>query len=288
MSARRLPRAHAVAALAGIEILHRPVRRPRALPPLLFVHGAYMGAWCWDVHVMPALAARGFDCHAVSLRGHGESIGARDLDRFGLADYVDDVAYAVGRMARVPIVIGHSMGAVVAQHYARRHRVAGVVMIAGVPPLGLVAASIELGLRAPDLYTQFALIQSGQHHLIDSRRLSRAVFADDMPLPQALTYFGRMQRESRRVFAELAWPHMCSVRLAPDTPVAVLGGAQDRLFSVPGVRAAALWHGTQAQILPGLGHTLMLDRDWERAVAWLADWITATFDGNRQPRSGDV
>ncbi len=42
-------------------------------PPLLFIHGAWHGAWCWDEHFLDFFANNGFHAVALSLRGHGNS-----------------------------------------------------------------------------------------------------------------------------------------------------------------------------------------------------------------------
>ena len=52
--------------------------------PLLFVHGAWHAAWCWDEHFFDYFADKGYRALAVSLRGHGGSparqrIGVRSL-----------------------------------------------------------------------------------------------------------------------------------------------------------------------------------------------------------------
>lgn len=267
-----------------LEVLVRRAARPNGLPPLLFVHGAHMGAWCWDEHFMAHFAAAGFDCRAVSLRGHGRSRGRESLDLYGVADYVEDVAHAGIDLARAPVVVGHSMGAVVALHYARTHGAAALVLIGSVPPEGLLAASLALCWRAPGLYAQFVLVQSGQGHLADFRRLSSALFAEDMPFDVAFGHFSRMGRESSRVFAELSWPHVCDVRAPADVPVAVLGGCQDGLFPETAARAVARRHGVEARLCPGLGHTLMLDPQWRTAADWIAGWIEETCSRRRQGR----
>jgi pimeloyl-ACP methyl ester carboxylesterase len=41
--------------------------------PLLFVHGGWHGAWCWDEHFLRFFADKGYQALAVSLRGHGNS-----------------------------------------------------------------------------------------------------------------------------------------------------------------------------------------------------------------------
>jgi pimeloyl-ACP methyl ester carboxylesterase len=48
--------------------------------PILFVHGAWHGAWCWE-NFLPYFADRGYGAYAVSLRGHGASQG-RDRIRW--------------------------------------------------------------------------------------------------------------------------------------------------------------------------------------------------------------
>jgi pimeloyl-ACP methyl ester carboxylesterase len=68
-----------------------PPARPRPTP-LLFIHGAYAAAWCWEDHFLPFFAEAGYAAHALSLSGHGGSPGRRHLDSFSIADYVRDVA----------------------------------------------------------------------------------------------------------------------------------------------------------------------------------------------------
>ena len=58
-----------------LEIIARaPAAEPRPTP-LLFVHGAWHGAWCWDEHFLGYCARRGYAAVALSLRGHGGSGG---------------------------------------------------------------------------------------------------------------------------------------------------------------------------------------------------------------------
>jgi len=78
-----------------LEVLSRAPTTSRDAPPLLFVHGAWHGAWCWDEHFLGYFSERGFSAHAVSLRGHGESEGREGLRSVRLSDFVeDDVAEA--------------------------------------------------------------------------------------------------------------------------------------------------------------------------------------------------
>ncbi|PRC60013.1 alpha/beta hydrolase, partial [Mycobacterium sp. ITM-2017-0098] len=60
--------------------------------PLLFVHGAWHAAWCWDEHFLTFFADRGYRALALSLRGHGGSPATKPLRSLSMADYVDDIA----------------------------------------------------------------------------------------------------------------------------------------------------------------------------------------------------
>src|SRR3954471_10886731 len=84
-------------------------------PPLLFVHGGYCDAWCWEPYFLPWFAARGYPAYALSLRGHGESGGGSTFFGAGLDDYEADVEHVAGSLDAPPILIGHSMGAAVVE-----------------------------------------------------------------------------------------------------------------------------------------------------------------------------
>lgn len=51
-----------------LEIIdHKPKDISKAVP-LLFVHGAWHGAWCWEEYFLPYFAEHGYRSVALSLR----------------------------------------------------------------------------------------------------------------------------------------------------------------------------------------------------------------------------
>jgi pimeloyl-ACP methyl ester carboxylesterase len=105
--------------------------------PLLFVHGAWHGAWCWQEYFLPYFSRAGFAVYALSLRGHGRSAGRDRLRWARVNDYMRDVESIVGRLPSHPVLIGHSMGGAVVQKYLERHAAPGGVLLASVPPAGI-------------------------------------------------------------------------------------------------------------------------------------------------------
>jgi pimeloyl-ACP methyl ester carboxylesterase len=103
--------------------------------PILLLHGGSAHARWWDF-VVPYLG----EVHAVALdlRGHGDSAWARG-GAYGVADYVEDVGSAIDRLhLGPPVLVGHSLGALVALRYALDHPRAlpALVMVDGRASLG--------------------------------------------------------------------------------------------------------------------------------------------------------
>ena len=55
--------------------------------PLLFVHGGYHAAWCWDENFLDYFADKGFRAVAVSLGGNCLSDLSKPLRSCSIADY---------------------------------------------------------------------------------------------------------------------------------------------------------------------------------------------------------
>ena len=64
-----------------LELITRKPTSAAHSTPILFVHGAWHGAWCWDEYFMPYFAQQGYTTFALSYRGHGNSDGRDSLLR---------------------------------------------------------------------------------------------------------------------------------------------------------------------------------------------------------------
>jgi pimeloyl-ACP methyl ester carboxylesterase len=87
--------------------------------PLLFIHGMWHGAWCWDEFFLPFFAEHGYRAAALSLRGHAGSEG--HIRGSTIADYVADVEQVARTFETHPVLIGHSMGGFITQKYLETH-----------------------------------------------------------------------------------------------------------------------------------------------------------------------
>src|SRR5690349_10555774 len=92
--------------------VHSALATDNGRPPLILIHGAANSAGVWRFW-QEAFAARGWSSHALDLRGHGQS-EPMSLADTGMADYADDVVAVVRMLRGTPILVGWSMGGLVA------------------------------------------------------------------------------------------------------------------------------------------------------------------------------
>ncbi len=240
--------------------------------PLLFVHGAWVAAWCWNEHFLDFFADNGYRAVALSLRGHGGSSASKPVRSLSIADYVEDVATVAGRLPTQPVVIGHSMGGFVVQKYLETHHAPAGVLLASMPARGVGPFLMRWTVRQPWPMTR-ALLTGKSLHLFRSPEIFREkFFSQHTPEVELLRYAALVQEESQRVSIDASFrlPHPKRVT----TPLLVLGAGSDGCFTAKEVHATARAYGTEAEIFPEMGHVMMLEPGWrgvaERIHFWLA------------------
>jgi pimeloyl-ACP methyl ester carboxylesterase len=240
-------------------------------PALLFVHGAYVGAWCWAEHFLAWFAERGFACHALSLRGHGRSGGRERLHQFGIGDYVDDLQRAADEIGPPPVLIGHSMGALVVQKYLERAPARAAVHVCPVPPFGLLPSTFALAFGRPAFFSEINALAEG--HSASRTALAQALFSGAVDEERIDRYYARMQAESRRALMDMTWWGLPQLWRMERVDALVIGASEDALISPALARSAATLLGAEYRQLEGLGHAVMLETAWEQAAQAILDWL---------------
>jgi pimeloyl-ACP methyl ester carboxylesterase len=105
---------------------------------IVFIHGAWHGAWCWQDNFLSYFAEQGYDCYAPSLRAHGKSKSNKNLKWMTISDYAEDVLSVVKDIKGDVFIMGHSMGGYVVQKFLEDngHLIKKGVLIASVPSNG--------------------------------------------------------------------------------------------------------------------------------------------------------
>ena len=255
-----------------IELIVRLAPEYRTKTPLLFVHGAWHGAWCWDRGFLDFFADRGWNSYALSLRNHGESLPRGSLRWTRHSAYLEDIASVAEGFERPPVLIGHSMGGYLVQKYMESHEVAAAVLLASVPVSGTFAASLRFARRHPLQFAKLVATMSlwpvvGKPELVREHLIGTT--ASDDEVEELLV---AIQDESFLTYLDmmgLALPRPGRT----EAPVAVFAAAADGLFTVSEARRTAEAYGVEATILADLPHDVMLHPEWPQAARSIARFL---------------
>jgi len=240
---------------------------PRDAPALLLIHGNASSARWWD-EIVPMLTGS-HRVIRIDLLGYGRS--AKPADRsYALPDQARRVGAILDRLGvnRV-IVVGHSSGGAAATALAeqRPDLVAALVLINTGPHMGAYTAP-----PVPIDPSQWPDVTDEQLRQFASSGFSREGYQIPLELlnqVRAMTFHSltTTMQASRDYVKAQALPD----RLAPlGKPLLVIFGAEDRRWrssSAAGYRAVP---GAIVEMLPGLGHTPILEDPARTASSLLA------------------
>jgi pimeloyl-ACP methyl ester carboxylesterase len=242
--------------------------------PVLFVHGAWHGAWCWDEHFLDFFAAKGYRSVAVSLRGHGKSPAPKPMQFCSMADLVDDVDSVARSLPRRPVLVGHSMGGFVVQKYLESHDAPAAVLLASAPVNGIAGFLLRRFRRHPWLTaTEFAKTKT-LRSIAGTPELARESFFSE------LTSDADVVRYTAQLVEEYLGKHVLDMLLLnlpkPDlvtVPLLVMGAEKDVCFTQQEVHATARAYHVEAEIFPKMGHDMMLESGWDAVAERIHEWL---------------
>lgn len=242
--------------------------------PLLFVHGAWHAAWCWDEHFLGFFADKGYRALALSFRGHGGSTIAKPLRNCTVDDYLADVRSVADSLPVRPVIIGHSMGGLIAQKYLERCDAPAAVLMASMPPQGNLGSGLRWIRRRPTLFMKM-LLTGKSLACVNTLELAREnFFSAQMSDSEVMEYARRLQEESARVGLDCLLLRLPRPKRVT-TPLLVLGADDDRAHTRKEILATARAYRVEAEFFPAMGHDMMLEPGWTAVAERIHTWLGA-------------
>ena len=241
--------------------------------PLLFVHGGWHSASCW-ANFVDFFADAGYRAVALSLRGHGGSPTSKPFHACSIADYVDDVRATADSLGGHPVLIAHSLGGFVVQRYLESHDAPAAVLVASVPPQGVLGLATRIWSRHPWISMRSLPVGNLTGFIGTASLVREHLFSAHTPDDIVESCAALVQPEAVR--ASLVDPLFRRVRTTRvSTPMLVLGAADDGMVTNAEVRATAKAYNTSAEFFPDTGHNMMQEPAWadvaQRIHGWLHD-----------------
>jgi pimeloyl-ACP methyl ester carboxylesterase len=241
------------------------------------------GSWSRGEQLAPARTAfekRGYTAHTPTLRYHELPMqeGAMKVASLSLRDYADDLVAFVNSLDSPPLLIGHSMGGLLAQLVAARTRQAGLVAACPAPAAGIFGATRTTSrMSLPHLLRPRAWTKPWRLPTFEQfRRWIANTQTEDI----AREIYDGLVCESGRYLWELllAVPRLSTAAVvdfaAVTAPVLVIGAECDRIVSAGIVRrtAARYQHGTSVEI-PHSDYMVFSGAALPVTMSYIDDWM---------------
>jgi pimeloyl-ACP methyl ester carboxylesterase len=248
---------------------------------VIMVHGAFCAGWAFESFRRPFEAA-GWRVIAPDLPGHGAEAGRGLVTGLSMADYARAIRQEIDAQNEPPVLLGHSMGGLVAQMAAARSRVAGLVLLAPSAPWGVTVNTAEEAISAVSLY---ALGPYWALPVDPDYPAARRYLFDRLPKAERRPLFGRLTPESGRALWEtLNWwldPFATTLVGAGSVraPVLALAGERDAIHPPVTVRSTARRLGGEVRVFAGMSHWLPGEPGWEDVADACLEWMAPIRSG---------
>lgn len=263
---------------------------------VMMIHGMCCRGDVWD-GFRGAFEARGWRVATPTLRHHDimpDDPPPEGLGVTSLLDYAQDLEAEIRALPEKPVLIGHSMGGLLAQMLAARGLARAAVLLCPAAPSGIISLQ-------PSTLKTFGRVLTVWGFW---RRPMRIGFAEacyglfnGMPAHQQRIEFDQLVWESGRAGFEIgfwALDHYGAAKVdtaATACPVLTVGAGRDRATPVAVVRRIAARYARMGEYreYPDMAHMVIKEPGWEQVAADVATWLerAPTEPSGVGPRPGN-
>jgi pimeloyl-ACP methyl ester carboxylesterase len=247
---------------------------------IVMIHGMFGADWCWE-NFKPYFQEKYYQCHTPTLRYH--DIDPTDMPdpRLGttsLSDYARDLEAYINNLDEKPIIMGHSMGGLLAQILGSRGLARYMVLLAPASPSGINALKFSVIKTFWEVLKKWGFWRN-------PFRLSfnAALYASMHLLPEGdqKAFYERFVYESGRVATEIGFPLFDPKKAAKvdeskvTCPVLVIAGAKDRMTPASVVQKVANKYKPVSTYkeFENHAHWVIAEPGWNKIAEFVCDWL---------------
>ena len=247
-------------------------------PPIVFIHGMWGTPVVWQPF-QSFYQNAGYEVYAPALRHHdGSDQSLELLGATSISDYVDDLVELISSFNEKPVLIGHSMGGLLALLLAGKGLASKAVLLAPAAPAGFWVAY-------PSVLKTFSAVLLRRGFWKRAMKLSPKAanygLFNCLPDEARAAHYQDMVYESGRVAAEIAFWFLdknksTAVEQKPNCRMLVVAGCHDRVTPANFCHQVACRFGADFHLLKDNGHWLISEPGWELVAEQCEIWLSTS------------
>lgn len=253
------------------------------------IHGMFGGPWCWD-NYRNMFEGEGYRCISTTLPYHDmDPQGVPDprLGTICLLDYVDALEQEIKQLDEKPILMGHSMGGLLAQMLGARGLAKAIVLIAPASPSGIFITEPSVIKSVWSVIRRWGFWKKPARLTYDDVAYSMLHL---LPEEERKGIYDKFVCESGRVVFEVGcWYFDVTAASKVDEsrltcPILVVAGRQDRLTPVSSIRRVVKKYKSVSTYkeFENHSHWIMAEPRWQEVAEYIVDWLRFDKKGDAE------
>ncbi|WP_018085035.1 alpha/beta hydrolase [Desulfurispora thermophila] len=247
---------------------------------IFMIHGMMCNNLCWE-NYKNFFVAKNFKCITPNLRYHDMNPEDEPDPRIattGLLDYVDDLEKEIKKLGAPPIIMGHSMGGLLAQILGSRGLAKALVLLTPAAPYGIPALKYSVIKSFAGVIRQWGFWKKSFRFSFDEMVYSVMHL---LPRNEQEEAYKRMVYESGRVAFQIGLWMLDFTRASKvdpekvQCPVLVIAGREDRITPATVVRKVAekYKHVATYREFANHAHWVIGEPGWEDIAQYIYEWL---------------
>ena len=247
---------------------------------IVMIHGMWGGGWSWENYVKH-FEKKGYHCITPTLRFHDMDPNETPNPQLGttsLLDYAEDLEQEIHKLDVIPILMGHSMGGLLAQILGSRGLAKALVLLTPASPYGIMALKPSVIRSFWSVLTKWGFWRKPMRQKFNEAVYSMLHLLTPEEQKEA---FDKFVYESGRAGFEIGFWLFDSRRAAKvdeskiTCPVLVIAGAEDRITPASVVRQVANKYKAVSTYkeFANHAHWIIAEPGWQEIAEYVSDWL---------------
>jgi len=247
---------------------------------VMLIHGMWGGPWYFE-KFKKHFTAKGYRCITPTLRHHDvdpNQLPDPALGTTGLLDYAADLEAEISKLEEKPVLIGHSMGGLLAMILASRDLAAAAVALTPAAPAGINAITPSVVRSFFSVQTKWGFWKQPMRQTYNEAVYSMLNLLSPAEQKEAYSNF---VYESGRAAFQIGYPYLDSQKASRidessvTCPLLIIGGQEDRITPISVIRKVAKKFDQQADYkeFAGHAHWIIAEPGWEEVAGYASNWI---------------